>query len=169
MSGESQHTQFEDKIQEQVRLWGFPTTCTSLYLSETIHIDNIVQPISPSNISNKSYDEDDFSGNCPPQAMWIWRSVLFILGVKETKQGSSSCSKFYNYLFDIHILACIWSSQWFGTKVCLNFTLPAVFTSSMKIIPVCAAKKLTSAKIPTWKRNSNIFTKGAKLHSFHEK
>ena len=30
MSRESQHTHFEDKIQEQVRLWGFPPTCASL-------------------------------------------------------------------------------------------------------------------------------------------
>ena len=30
MSRESQHTPFEDKIQEQVRLWGFPPTCASL-------------------------------------------------------------------------------------------------------------------------------------------
>ena len=32
MSQESQHTHFEDKIQEQVRLWGFPPTCASLSL-----------------------------------------------------------------------------------------------------------------------------------------
>ena len=30
MSRESQHTHLEDKIQEQVRLWGFPPTCASL-------------------------------------------------------------------------------------------------------------------------------------------
>ena len=30
MSRESEHTHFEDKIQEQVRLWGFPPTCASL-------------------------------------------------------------------------------------------------------------------------------------------
>ena len=32
MSRESQHTHFEDEIQEQVRLWGFPPTCASLLL-----------------------------------------------------------------------------------------------------------------------------------------
>ena len=30
MSRESQHTHFEDKIQEQLRLLGFPPTCASL-------------------------------------------------------------------------------------------------------------------------------------------
>ena len=31
MLRESQHTNFEDKIQEQVRLWGFPSPCASLH------------------------------------------------------------------------------------------------------------------------------------------